>query len=284
MEISNKPQSDNMIVGNCVACDGLVRIPLHANPNSIVRCPRCSADFKLIDVLERAAPILEVVGDQSAPEPEPRKPRFVPILDETPPQPDGRKRGDKFVVSPILQKNSKRKKHRRRHRSSESGGSSPPNSSPPNGTSTATPIAGSATSAEPSLEIDQSRGASPVSVGVRSGGTADKAPVQRTAPRRPQNRRSSSNRASRSNSGSGLELTKIILGAVLALPVAQLLIWWFAGTDPLNLGPMVSRIAPFVVPAEFQPEKQKDKDEFFKDDGPVTDLNDLAGANGDLNQ
>ncbi len=278
MEISNKSQSDNMIVGNCVACDGLVRIPLNANPSSIVRCPRCQTDFKLVEVLERAAPILEVIDNPVLVESESRKPRFVPIVDETPPQPEGRKKGDKFVVSPILQKNSKRKKHRRRHRSSEHGNSAQKseNSTRPSGRE-------STTSIEPSLEIDQSRTTAPKIVApamtVSNDVATDVARTPRPAPRRPRSPKPSS--SSSSSSSGGLEMTKVILGAALALPVAQLLIWWFAGTDPLNLGPTVSRIMPFVVPSEFQPDKQQDKDEFFENGKPINDLKDLAGAASD---
>ena len=269
MEISNNSQSDNMIVGHCVACDGLVRIPLNANPSSTVRCPRCSAGFKLLDVLERAAPILELVDDQGDVEPEPRQPRFVPILDETPAQPETRKPGEKFVVSPILQKNSKRKRHRRRRRSSEGG-----SKSPQNGISTKSPVGDAEKLAEPSLEIDHSRVTSQKSSAPRS--VASSETKKRPAPRRPKKSRQVSN-----SSSGGFELVKIVLGAALALPVAQLLIWWFAGTDPLNLGPTVSRIMPFVVPAEFQPDKQKNKDEFFESGKPITDLNDITGAKSD---
>lgn len=276
MEVFNNPQSENMIVGNCVVCEGLVRVPLNANPNSIVRCPRCNADFRLIELLEKAAPILEVVEDQIVEESELRKPRFVPILDNTPPQPDGRKPGDKFVVSPILQKNSKRKKHRRRHRSSENSGS-PTQKSNPTGPAVGDPVR----SVEPSHHSAPSRATVQTSATPGVEKSNDVRAVQRPAKRRPKSRKvsiSSSNINSNSSSSRGVEIAKIVLGAALALPVAQLLVWWFAGTDPLNLGPTVSQIVPFVVPAEFQPEKQKDKDEFFENAKPAGDLNDVAGA------
>ena len=44
----------------------------------------------------------------------------------------------------------------------------------------------------------------------------------------------------------------MLIGALLALPVAQLLIWWVFGKDPLNLGPTVSGVIPAVVPADLQ--------------------------------
>lgn len=231
-----------MIVGNCVACDGLVRIPLNANPDAIVRCPRCGDNFRLGSVLQNAAPALEVVDADPKP-PEVRSPRVIPILDDVPQQPSDRQRGDKFAVSPILQKGAERKKKRRRRRSSSS--SSPST----NGVET----------------VDKSHPVS-VDLGEKIAAAAKQRKFSDDAPSRtsrPKPRTSSSK--SSSSQGSGMELSKIILGACLALPVAQLLIWWFAGTDPLNLGPKVGRILPFVVPAEFQPASQ-DEDDLFDDD------------------
>lgn len=53
------------------------------------------------------------------------------------------------------------------------------------------------------------------------------------------------------------EFLKIGLGAVLAVPVAQLILWWLPGQwqrDPLEIGPRVGALAPFLVPANFRPE------------------------------
>ncbi|MEQ1905595.1 MAG: hypothetical protein ABL888_15505 [Pirellulaceae bacterium] len=45
-----------------------------------------------------------------------------------------------------------------------------------------------------------------------------------------------------------LEMVKVVIGAVMALPVAQLVIWWGLGLDPLGIGPSVGRIVPPLVP------------------------------------
>jgi hypothetical protein len=42
----------------------------------------------------------------------------------------------------------------------------------------------------------------------------------------------------------------VILGALLALPVAQLIIWWVLSVDPLQLAPAVAKVVPFAVPAK----------------------------------
>lgn len=49
-----------------------------------------------------------------------------------------------------------------------------------------------------------------------------------------------------------VEIAKVVAGALLALPVSQLIIWWGLGLDPFGIGPSVGRVAPFVVPAKLQ--------------------------------
>ena len=71
---------------------------------------------------------------------------------------------------------------------------------------------------------------------------------QSAEPRRRTSMRRESRRAEKNPL---LEFTKIVLGGLLALPVAQLIFWWGVKTDPIKLGPKVSKIAPFVVPAQF---------------------------------
>ncbi|MFW6169132.1 MAG: hypothetical protein ACODAD_01495 [Planctomycetota bacterium] len=52
-----------------------------------------------------------------------------------------------------------------------------------------------------------------------------------------------------------VEACKIIAGALLAIPAAQIILWWFVPSgykrDLLRLGPTVSRVAPWVVPGQF---------------------------------
>ncbi|MFO7908354.1 MAG: hypothetical protein ACQESR_05520 [Planctomycetota bacterium] len=52
-----------------------------------------------------------------------------------------------------------------------------------------------------------------------------------------------------------VEACKIIAGALLAIPAAQIILWWFVPTgykrDLLRLGPSVSRVAPWAVPRQF---------------------------------
>jgi hypothetical protein len=58
-----------------------------------------------------------------------------------------------------------------------------------------------------------------------------------------------------------VEIAKIVAGGLLALPLAQLILWWLPGKwqrDPLELGPDVGRVIPWVVPANYRPVGEAD--------------------------
>ena len=38
----------------------------------------------------------------------------------------------------------------------------------------------------------------------------------------------------------------------MALPVAQLMLWWILGSDPLGIAPEVSKVVPMVVPPDLR--------------------------------
>ncbi len=51
------------------------------------------------------------------------------------------------------------------------------------------------------------------------------------------------------------EAAKIVGGALLAIPAAQIILWWFVPgdwkRDLLGMGPAISRVAPWIVPQKF---------------------------------
>lgn len=49
------------------------------------------------------------------------------------------------------------------------------------------------------------------------------------------------------------ELIKIALGGLLALPIAQLILWWGFNSDPLGLASPASNVASFIVPPRLRP-------------------------------
>ncbi len=97
-----------------------------------------------------------------------------------------------------------------------------------------------------------------------------KTATRRSSRRHPERRsgiqRDSSNETQRSESNSsssqsrrqpetnaGKEFFKIILGGLLALPIAQLLLWWALNLDPLGLSAATHKVVPFVVPPKLRP-------------------------------
>ena len=70
-----------------------------------------------------------------------------------------------------------------------------------------------------------------------------------------------------------MEIIKIAIGGLLAFPIAYLMVLWFFGQDPLQIGPVIGNIAPFVVPAELrgpEPEPAPAKTE-IKTNEPLED-------------
>ncbi len=66
------------------------------------------------------------------------------------------------------------------------------------------------------------------------------------------------------------ETILFVIGGLMALPVGQLIIWWAIGKDPLNLGPKISNVAGFAVPAKFHA-KPTTKDDNSSDDESKND-------------
>ena len=48
-------------------------------------------------------------------------------------------------------------------------------------------------------------------------------------------------------------MLSVLLGGLASIPIATLLIWHVLGKDPLRMGPVVGRYAPWIVPTRFQP-------------------------------
>ena len=66
-------------------------------------------------------------------------------------------------------------------------------------------------------------------------------------------RRSTSRSRSSRNRKSGTEVIKVIIGGLLAIPIAYMLVIWVFRQDPINIGPKIGNAIPFLVPAEFRP-------------------------------
>ena len=56
----------------------------------------------------------------------------------------------------------------------------------------------------------------------------------------------------------------VVLGGLMSLPVAQLMIWWILGSDPLGFAPEVSKVVPFVVPSDLREAEPAETDSVTK--------------------
>ena len=205
----------------CLGCTKLVRLPAEPDPNAMARCPRCGETYQIGELLDAEIPELEVFG--SAPQSSSTGPAIVsfePKNENEPVETVPKDEFNRFVVAPALAKGAKRKKHRRSRSSSESKSSG---------------------AIKPNLkQSDRSERRS-------SSGSS-----------RSSSRSSSSRRTSQKADSRFGEVVKIIFGAMMAPPVAQLVIWWVLGLDPLGLGPATSKFVPPLVPAKFHAEKNEE--------------------------
>ncbi len=96
--------------------------------------------------------------------------------------------------------------------------------------------------------------------------------------RHPQ-RKSKSTKREMEKSNPLVEIMKIGFGAVLALPIAQLILWWGFSSDPLSIAPGVAHYAEFLVPPKLQPEREKEAEEEArnKDAPPSQRIHDEKG-------
>lgn len=232
------------IIGNCIQCQGMVRIPAKTTPKAEVRCPHCGHTFALLAILERLVPELEVVESESSIE--------RPVIDT-----EVKKENGKFVVPSQLSKGARRG-YRRGGSSRESEKESSSNSKPNLGLSDEIKLA-EVTESENGVAISEkpSRALSP-----RESKTRDRRDRERN-----QSRRRSKSRATPSSPL--VEAIKVVLGAVLAIPIAYLLVFWIFRADPLDVGPSLSKSVPFLVPAQFRGPSTTDQENNSTESKPI---------------
>ena len=204
MERSNS--SSDFVVGNCLGCSGLVRIPVNTKAHVRVRCPRCGEMYLLSEIVDHDIPALEIVdherSDAAMGESENK---YQPVT----PKEDGR-----FVVPGYLAKAAERKS-RRKSRSERPGST---------------------------VDIQENMDSS--------------SEHSRHRPTRSDRQITSRPRTSRKRNS--FDFIMIVLGGLMSIPVAQMMIWWILGTDPLKIAPDVARIVPVVVPSDLREPEDRD--------------------------
>ena len=199
MDDSNQNRVE-LLLGNCLNCQGLVRIPVTAQASKKVRCPHCAQSFYLAQILEHSVPELEVVDDSVTRESVHQVDR-VSVSNAS--EHDER---EAFVVPPQLSKGAKRRRSGRSSSRKSDGSSS-----------------------------GEHRESSRSSGSGRSSSSS-----------------SSRKQAARPQTKPAFEVVKVLIGGALAIPIAYLLVLWVFSQDPLDVGPSISNVAPFVVPQKFR--------------------------------
>ena len=134
MPTGQSPSSNSIIVGNCVSCEGLVRVSSKTKANANVRCPHCQHTFSLAALLESAVPEVEIIPNATTATATPSSaaPAYTPAPTSDPVKRElyidknvetGKDASGKFVVPSQLAKGARRRKSSRRSGSSSRDGS-----------------------------------------------------------------------------------------------------------------------------------------------------------------
>lgn len=268
------PTSDkktNYFFANCMKCEGIIRIPITIRPDSAVSCPHCSSKFDLIAFLDQ---IPEANISESAPTSSAAlsdSGEFDVQTTSTTETQDG-----KFVVPAQLAAGMRKNRRRRRKKSSSksSSESSSSRSSSPESSASESSDSSSVESTAPrrsSATLDPNRQLSEAEElklarrADRSQREREKIQQQREAAalrEGAQARRAAAAANPRRRSSSTpkrspvMEAFKIIIGGMLAAPIAYLLLMWGFSRDPLNLVPEISKYAPALIPPILEPQDE----------------------------
>jgi|GEM_PF-1153906 len=207
--------SRDPIITTCPDCGAFVKLPACVNIEAMVQCPTCNDRYPVRALLPDLIPELIVVRGDGELSP---KPDMVQVgATETANQLELVASVPSLLEVPDILRNGSRRRRRK--------------------------------SGKPGVE-------SPNSEATR---------LRRSDADRKQKRKSQRNRTSHAWAEESkrsvkprvpaVEFAKVVMGALLALPVAQIIIWWMIGLDPLHVAPTVSRIAPFIVPAKLRPDE-----------------------------
>ncbi len=229
MSASSSIANKAALLISCPQCNNLVTLPQAISLQAIVRCPICHSTFPVHTALPSDVPELQVVNQehyQPQNSSQSANSRSTSV-DEIRLSPD-----EKLPVAKALRDGARRRRHGRHH----------------------------GVTIDESTEVAQPIFDSQVGETIRSTDEQTQAILAGSSPSHSlQNHgkpiysshsRSSRNRTAKFNTL--VEVAKVVAGALLALPVSQLIIWWGLGLDPFSIGPRVGQVAPFVVPEKLR--------------------------------
>ena len=260
-----------MILGNCISCNGLMRVPVTTDVTHVARCPHCETGFPVQQLIASAIPAAEIIEGEVAQD-------YTPVVDrvrETNDD-DSAKPRSRFQVPKQLYNGAKfRRRRRRRSRGSDerkeqaekekerpgssrsrinpssvplasthSASAQPASTQPASSQSTSTKSSSSRTSVIDEVPNESSRSRS------RSSSSSDSSSSDsRSSRSQSSSRRSSSRKEPEDEPDSVLEWLKIAVGGIIAFPLAYLCLMWIVGLDPFGLAPTINKVVPFAVPS-----------------------------------
>lgn len=207
------------LITTCPACNQLAQLPAAISIESVVQCPTCKSRYPVRAVLPDEVPELAVVSADG-------DPMFGPPGAGTrtenvkAPEPPAPVVIGRLEVNEILRNGARRKRNR----------GSRPESQPVSREERSVQPLG------PPLRRKTKRSNS-----SSAGANWDRLVKNESRIRNPR-----------------LELFKVLVGALAALPVAQLIIWWVMGLDPFRMAPMVRKVVPAIVPPSLRQEPESD--------------------------
>ena len=281
MMSSTSDKKSNFFFANCLQCEGIIRIPITIRPDSAVSCPHCKTQFDLVAYLDQIPEVSVSEGGSSdsgsGSGSDPDSSEFEIETDDGIAKQDG-----KYVVPPQIAAGMRKRRRRRRRSSSESSSESSP-SSPGSSANSSSPSSSSPSSsaAQPSEaeELEKERREE------RARRGREKLQQQREAAALREGAASheGARRSGRASSGSSkrpstparnpvMEAIKIIVGGLLAVPIAYLLLMWVFSRDPLSLRHTIHDFAPFLVPSKLIPQSDENLPLADTDDGDSSDI------------
>ena len=287
MPSGQPPSSHSIIVGNCIICEGLVRVSAKTKASAAVRCPHCHETFSLAALLESAVPEVEVIESESsknrtaahpttasmsaAPTARPSKDDlYIDNTSET-----NKDAAGKFVVPSQLAKGARRRKSSRRSGSSSSSRSSSGRSETDSSSRESREAREARRNEAARLELngrsDEHRNGS-ISASTVSSGESRERVAESSNSSNSHSHRSTRHRDRRVEEGDSepspvVVFLKVIAGGALALPIAYLIVMWIFSRDPLGIGERLGETIPFAVPSALRgdsdetPEPKADDDD-----------------------
>ena len=242
-----------MILGNCISCNGLMRVPVTTDVSNVACCPHCNGRFPVQQLIASAIPAAEIIQGEVAED-------YTPVVDRVrePVDENAVKPRVKFEVPKQIYNGAKHRRRRRRSRGSderkeqalkEVERSNPARpkikvASVPVATTQSAPEAGSADGkvvGEVPRESSRSR----------SSSSSESSSSDSRSSRSRSRSRSSTRRPEEEEADSAIEWLKIGVGGFIAFPLAYLGLMWIAGLDPFGIAPTIHKVVPFVVPSRF---------------------------------